>query len=338
MADNLRADLEAAMNEGAAETDTPPAEGAEAPSTAPSTPSESDRARDEQGRFTQRPVDPPAGTPAPAGGAAASPAGAPTQVQPPVERIAPPANWKGGAKTQWDKLPRPVQEELLAAHKTIGEAETSYGEIKSIIEPRALALQAEYGSVGAAIKQLFALSDFAQQNPMGFVQMFAQQRGLDLSQLARARQAGGQPQGTPPAQQVHPVVRQLASELASVKAQLQQNQSAPLEREIAAFRDDQANPYFEDVRQHMAILLETGAAKTLREAYDQAIWANPNIRAELQKDLEAKAAAERKRQVDAARSAASITGSPTPGVVSSDAAPTIRAELERQFAAAGGRV
>lgn len=38
------------------------------------------------------------------------------------------------------------------------------------------------------------------------------------------------------------------------------------------------NEFFEDVRVTMANLLEAGSAKTLEEAYEQATWANPEIR------------------------------------------------------------
>lgn len=54
--------------------------------------------------------------------------------------------------------------------------------------------------------------------------------------------------------------------------------------EITGFRQDPAHRYFDHVADHMTALLAGGAATTLQDAYEAAIWARPDIREQLLKD------------------------------------------------------
>ena len=56
--------------------------------------------------------------------------------------------------------------------------------------------------------------------------------------------------------------------------------------QIEAFKMDPKNRFFENVRQDMAKLFQTGKADTLQEAYDAACWLNPDIRAILIEEAE----------------------------------------------------
>jgi hypothetical protein len=49
-------------------------------------------------------------------------------------------------------------------------------------------------------------------------------------------------------------------------------------QEIEAFAADPAHPYFNDVADHISKLFESGMAKTLPEAYEMAVYANPVTR------------------------------------------------------------
>lgn len=50
-------------------------------------------------------------------------------------------------------------------------------------------------------------------------------------------------------------------------------------KEIETFAADPANPHFEEVSNDMVTLLQGGVCKTLPEAYEKAVWANPVTRA-----------------------------------------------------------
>lgn len=78
-------------------------------------------------------------------------------------------------------------------------------------------------------------------------------------------------------------------------------------------------PHFEAVRNDMADLLDAGQAKTLQEAYDKAVWLNPNVRQTLIENERAEASKkfEAERQAQRAKSAAvSVKGS-SPSTVGS---------------------
>jgi CRISPR/Cas system-associated endonuclease Cas1 len=81
--------------------------------------------------------------------------------------------------------------------------------------------------------------------------------------------------------------------------------------------------------------------ETLKWAYDQAAWSNPEVRTVLvNEQIEAKTRNKVQAASQARAAAKSITGSPSPGASAEtkDAAPDLRAELERQFAAGGARI
>jgi hypothetical protein len=91
----------------------------------------------------------------------------------------------------------------------------------------------------------------------------------------------------------------------------------------------------------MVALLTSGAAQTLEEAYDQAQWARPDIRAILEKErADAAAAEQRKRdKAQAARlKGGSVRGGPGSAPVGQPGDRTLRQELEAGFAEARGRV
>jgi hypothetical protein len=112
------------------------------------------------------------------------------------------------------------------------------------------------------------------------------------------------------------LVAQLVEQrLQPFQAQAEQQQNQQLESTISQFAADPKRPFFNDVRFHMGQLIQAGAAKSLEEAYEQATWANPAIRAHLletQREATEKANA---AQVQKAKLAtrASVNGSPLEG-------------------------
>ncbi len=318
--DDLTADIAAAVEGTAAPAVDPmPAAASPAPEVpkveAPKT--DAERARDESGRFkakegeTEAPkvaaktvADPAAVTPA---------TGQPQPQQPVVEaaKITPPANWKGAGKVAWDKLPQAIQKELSEDYASRSTLQTRLDRLDSVIPPeRAQVLAATYGSVEQGVQNLFALSDMAAKNPTGFLLWFAQQRGIDLTQLAGA----GGAQGEQPAQP-HPAeqrVAQLETVLTNFIQQQQQGQQTQYRSQVDQFASDPAHPYFNDLREDMGALLKMGRAKDLQQAYDMAAWAHPEIRTTLIDAERQKQAKDAEAIAQQARGAAvSISGSPS---------------------------
>lgn len=306
---------------------------------------EGERARDESGKFvkkdeTEKPAAPDkqelaAAKTATAAQQQAQPVKAPVTPQTPA--IAAPQNWKGNGKVEWARLPQHIQKEISDDYARNTETQGRLAKLDAAIGDRSQVLAAQYGSVEQGLQNLFAISDMATKNPQGFLLWFAQQRGINLTSLT------GQdpPQGEQPADASHPLmaeVSKLRSQLQDMQTHQQAERQSQLQAEISSFGSDPSRPYFNDVRLQMAALMQSGSAKTLQEAYDQAVWARPDIRGtfleeERKRALEANAAIVAK----AKQAAGSLTGHP--GSKTPDDEPdedldaTIRRSVNRAFAA-----
>jgi len=137
----------------------------------------------------------------------------------------------------------------------------------------------------------------------------AQQFNVDLD---LPRQQGG----------VNPQVVHLERQVADLERRLQgqdqerqQQEDRGLQQQIAEFSSSPGHEHFEKVRVRMGSLLESGEAKDMEDAYQQAIWSHPEIRASLQaaqtRAAEEQRIAEQKAKADAAKAAAiSVKGAP----------------------------
>lgn len=119
-----------------------------------------------------------------------------------------------------------------------------------------------------------------------------------------------------------PQIAQLERQLAEVQGQLQgftrqhQNQELhSLQSQIDDFASKPGHEHFDRVRTHMGILIENGMSPDLEDAYQRAVYADPEIRSSLiasQSQAETdKRLAEAKAKADAARRAGgSVSGGP----------------------------
>lgn len=350
MVDDIESTVRAAFDKIESPADAPPSSGDAAPPSesvpgdkAASEPSEGERARDEKGRFAAKPAAQENQQSTPPETVTGSPQQAPIATQPQqtsAQRIAPPMGWKGAGKTVWDKLPAAVQKELADDYAARAKTDEELNGFRSVITPeRAQAFAAQYGGTPQAIKQLLAISDYATKNPLEFIQWYAKQNRIDLTSLTG--QPGATGEQTPPQAQ-HPHEREIAelrSTVQQMRQEAQQRQLDAVMAEVNAFKADPEHPYYNDVEQHIIALLPTIPGSTrerLQKAYDQAVWANPQVR-------QAMIAAERERAlkqnadtVSQARKAAGLNGSPAGAKVSGAGEP--RLSLEDTVRQAADRV
>lgn len=131
-----------------------------------------------------------------------------------------------------------------------------------------------------------------------------------------------------------------------VEIQQRQNQeSSAIKSAYDAFLAEPGIEHLDQVKPVMKALLESGAAETYREAYDKAVYADPEIRSSLlaaqQREAEDKRVAEAKAKADAAkRAAGSVTGGPG-GVKPSSANGadgSLRDQIRANMRAAQGRI
>jgi hypothetical protein len=236
--------------------------------------------------------------------------------------VPPPAWFKGAGKVDWNKMPDPVRAELS---EFVGNLEAERAEVaplKEMIDQARPLLVREAGSVQEGVRQLLAFHQLSIDKPVDLALHILRARGIDLRALLSGQPQAQQP-GIPQQQQQPDIASIIAQavqrELQPLKAQIEQREDQQHHDTIQAFAADPAHPYFNDVRVQMGHLLKAGQATTLDEAYDQATWAHPVIRQTLLAKQAEDAANTRAAEVLKAQQAsqASLTGSPTPGAISS---------------------
>lgn len=277
----------------------------------------------------------------------------PTESKP----VGPPSGWSKEAQALWDQLPPAVKADAVRREAEVAKGFDEYRgktaqlvEISQVLEPLKPILQQNGIQTEAqAVKRLLEWEG-SFRNPATRVQSFhnlARQYGIDIHSLVQ--NSSPQPSS---AQEIpeplRPVIDQfgnIVQDVNSVKQELQKLRSDRVENELSAFSKD--NPYFERVRSHMGRLMSPvtdsngniiipAAAATLEEAYQQAIWGNPEIRKEMLAAEEAKRQAEltktnaekvaRARAASISPSPRSPNGAPVNGQVKSKAN-SVRASL-----------
>jgi len=234
--------------------------------------------------------------------------------------IKPPEALKPELKAKFAELPPEWQQEWhrreTDAHKALTkqDEERTFGRrVNEIVSPYLPTIRAEGGTPEKAIESLLQTAHVLRagtpaQKTMA-LRTVAQQFNVDLS---LPLQQGPQ----------NPQIAQLERQLAEVQGQLQgftqQHQlqeTHSLQSQIDEFSSKPEHEHFERVRTHMGVLIENGMAQDLEDAYQRAVYADPEIRSSLiatQTQAESeKRASEAKAKADAARRAGgSVFGGP----------------------------
>ena len=291
-------------------------------------------ARDEVGRFAQKPEEPPE-----------------PPAEPPVwER--PPASWKKEYHEVWQKADPKLREYAYQREEQMRRGveplltKAQFADaMQQAIEPyretiRGLGIP-EHEAVAALMKADYTLrttNDPAAR--YAYFQQLAQAYGVNLGGSQNVPQANTQ-------QGVDPAVWQLQNELNKVrgevmgwKQQQEMVENQTLLSEIEGF--SQKAEHFEDARPVMIQLLQSGMASTLDEAYEKAIRLDSalfeRVNSAKQAEAQAKAAADANRAAKVARAAAvSVRGS-TPGINTAPKAANRRAMLEEALAETESRL
>lgn len=247
---------------------------------------------------------------------------APGTPEPPKPTRQPPQRFNKAAQEAWGQAPEVVQAEIDRAiqeltagidkHKPGSEA---YEAIKRYDE---MARQS-----GTTLdKALEAYTNIEQawvRNPAhGFVavcQNLGVAPGAMLQHIAQA--LNGSPQfqqgDTPEVAALKGQITALEQKLNGFGSTLSQRNAETVIDRFIAERDANgapAHPYFEDLADSIAHMLETGFAKDLSDAYAKAVRLNPEVAAKIAKDNEPKPDLAAQTQKKAALQ---ITGSPHPG-------------------------
>lgn len=268
---------------------------------------------------------------------------------PTADSVAPPKTWRAEASAMWSQLPPAVQQEVLKREADIFQGIEQYRDLaqtgrafQQTLAPfqehfRAAGMD-PVATVGNLLNAHHVLARGTADQKLQLVRAIITDAGLSADDLL----------AEPP--YIDPAVRDLRSELTSVKSQLQQREQRELETQRAAlqvqvekFFADPAHKYANEVATEMHNLIVSGQAPDLATAYDKAIWLNPVVRGKVLAEQQATArAAEEKANAEkaaAAKAAASanIRSTPKSGRTAATAPKSIDETLQETLAAIQSR-
>lgn len=255
-----------------------------------------------------------------------------------------PRNWKSGLD-KWHTLEPVTKDYILRREREFAQGIEMYRNAATI----GTTLMNEFSPYQEMLKSLNATPQQAVNYLLGayarlvtgspaekahFVVQLAQENGVDIGEIV----SNGLPQVDPNAEIYRQRYFELSGQLRQKEQQQQNAEQAEVNRQIDAFASDPKHEHFDTVRPHMAALLGNGQAKDLQDAYDQACWAHPQVRASLVNRQLADGSEQRRRAAEAAKAAAvSVTGAPpAPTVTETD--DSIRGLLTRHMSGAGARI
>lgn len=197
----------------------------------------------------------------------------------------PPKTWRKEAADLWATLPPAARQEVLKREADIFKgiegykAEAAVGKsFREVVSPYASTLE-QHGinpiaQVSELLKANHTLAFGTPAEKSALFAQIAQNYGIPLPGAAE------EPAYVDPAvKDLQTQIQSLQSRLSNEDKQRQTQAVAERTREIEAFAADPANPHFDAVSNDMVTFIKGGVCKTLQEAYEKAVWANPVTRA-----------------------------------------------------------
>lgn len=247
-----------------------------------------------------------------------------------------PVSWKPAVKEQWNALPVDVRQEILRREKEMSQfisnndhhRKFSEGFAKTV-QPFAHLIQAQGSTPLQAVRNLFTtaagLSTGNSEQKARIVAEIISNYGVDIDTLDKVL-SGGAP--APQAQamgSIHPSVLQALQPVYGFMNEVQQARQMREQRQqqeaVELVEKSSDLPYFDDLREDMADLMDIAAKRgvemNIQQAYEKALALNPEISQIVarQKAIEEAKRNGGTRVARARRAASTLTGAPagTPG-------------------------
>ena len=213
--------------------------------------------------------------------------------------LEPPKSWEKDMHPYWSKLDRKVQDYYIKREKQMLDGLDQYKQdaqyakpLREVLTPYQQILQqsgmAPHQAVDRLMRAQMRLTTGTIEERRAAYQELG--RGLQLIEEAAAAEGAGQT--------VDPKIQALERKFSLIEQQLTERQRIEMQaaqskatQEVEAFAsDEKAHPYFNEVADDIAAFVKHG--KSLQDAYDAAVWANPVTRqkeiARVQTEHEAK--------------------------------------------------
>lgn len=273
----------------------------------------------------------------------------------------PPASWKPAQREQWAKLPSDVRLEINRREREIQEGikqtegiRRFANEFAQVIQPYSHMIAAAGSTPMRAVKSLMdtagGLTNGSQEQKAQIIANIIGQYGVDIATLDKVLSGvvkDGRVQPRAPAAEQPPQWARPMFEFMQTVQQRQQAAQIEAEAEAqAAVQSFAEKPFFEDLREEMADIMELaakrGVSMTLEQAYNRAVQQNEEI-STIIKQRE-KAAAARNPVSEAAatlararRAASTVSGGPSGEPEHKVTHKSRREAIEAAWEAAGGR-
>lgn len=259
--------------------------------------------------------------------------------EPKVEVKPRPSSWKKDYEEDWGKLDPRIQDYIQQREADYAKGVSTYknqwdmaAPIVEAIRPFEDSLKQNNLNPAQWIRNLGqAHQTLVYGSPEQKLQMFTQlanDYGVNLGAVTGS--IGYDPQFSSLAQELN----QIKNQWSSFQQQQEAMEQTQLRSEIDSFKTDK--PYFEEVREVMAGLLQSGMADDLQQAYDKAIRLNDDVFQKVQAEQAQKSEAAQREKVAAAKAkvlspkSTTPTGSATSGSKSaSSAREAIMAAMEQ---------
>ena len=213
----------------------------------------------------------------------------------------PPKAWGKERNDLWNTLPQAAKDFLLTREDQISQGFQQYGPIKQFFDRH----QPLFQQIGVQPSQFM-------ENAVSWHQAFSNPQTREAAAREFLASYGINPSTSPPSSEavqqpfdvnsLQPLIQnQVQQAITPLQQQLQAAQQEKIASEILSWAKDK--PHFEKVREQMGRFVLANPQATLDEAYQQAIWANPTIRDELNKtefDKRMKAEQERSQKAKSA--------------------------------------
>lgn len=241
------------------------------------------------------------------------------------EPLTAPINWESGTREYFSTLDETGKQKFMDHYKNlesgynkkyedIARQKKTFESVFEALTP----IKNDFNSVGmdeaGAVRFLAAAHQRIMQNPQEGIQWVAQQYGIDLNQYQYE-------QSNDYANVYDPRVDSLQKKLESFESQAKQTQEQQIQTQLTSFqneKDDSGNlkhPFFDQVKQRMGQVIQSGAANSLEQAYQMAIAGDSELSAkQVQLIKEAEEKKRREEAKRAGRAARQVQGSSSANV------------------------
>lgn len=239
-----------------------------------------------------------------------------------------PKAWKADMHEKFAALPPEVQKYIADREDEVYRGFTKLDEdrnfgksLRETIQPYLPMIAAEKGTPLTAVQTLlntaYVLRTASPAQKSQMIMQVCRDYGVDVRSL------------NAPAQATDPNVAALNNRIAQLEGTLtkqetdrqqaefwkNQQDQEEVNRLISEFRSDPVNVHFDALRPYMQALLQNNLATDLKDAYEKAMYAHPDVRSTVQQahiaDAEQRRIADKSAKADQARRAgASVTGGP----------------------------